>query len=52
MSTRPTTTIAMMMAMDIGRMYMSASDAGCGVAAGVAAGSSITVKWSSANEYQ
>jgi hypothetical protein len=51
-STRPTTTIAMIMAMDIGRMYMSANDAGVGVGAGVDAGSSITVKWSSADENQ
>jgi len=42
MITSPITTIAMIMPVDTGRKYMSATDAGVGVGGGVAAGGSST----------
>ena len=43
-------TMAMIMAIETGRKYRSAADAGVGVGSGVAAGDSSTVKAVSANE--
>ena len=42
MTTMPTTMIATMMPIDIGKKYMSAMDSGAGVGGGVAAGASST----------